>query len=167
MTLSRVWERVRWAAQIQVWTTGVTLAMAALLVVQLVSIPFGGASIPLSPRGTIEALYQASQDGDYDRAFNLLDTAGRAEVAIIGDDAWRAMVDDLSRGQRITEMTYGSQRNYGKHAVIGMLVTFDDDQLRAATAEIVRQGTVWRVMWPPGNRNFTETIRKYDPWFGY
>ena len=167
MTPSRVWAGVRWASQIQVWTTGVTLALLALLLVQLAIIPFGGASITLAPRGTIEALYQASQDGDYDRAFNLLDAAGRAEVAVIGDSAWRAIVDDLSRDQTITEMTYGSQRNYGKNVVIGMLVTYKDDQLRAATAELVREGTAWRVMWPPGNRRFTETVRKYEPWFGY
>ena len=141
--------------------------MLALLVVQLAIIPFGGASITLSPRGTIEALYQASQDGDYDRALNLLDAAGRAEVAVIGDSAWRAIVDDLSRRQTITEMTYGSQRNYGKNVVIGMLVTYEDDQLRAAIAELVREGTTWRVMWPLEDRRFTETVRKYEPWFGY
>ncbi len=167
MTLSRLRARVRWASQIEVWTSGVALAMLALLIVQLASIPFGGASIALSPRGTIEALYQASQDGDYDRAFRLLDAAGRAEVAVIGDSAWRAIVDDLSRDQTIAEMNYGSQRNYGKNVVIGMLVTFDDDQLRAATEELVREGTQWRIMWPPGTRRFTETVRNYEPWFGY
>ena len=166
MTLSRLWTGLRWASQVEVWTTGVLLALAFVLVVQLVSIPFGGASIALSPRGTVEALYQAAQDGDYERAYELLDEQGRREVASMGASAWRAMADELSQDRTIVEMTYGSQRNYGRNVVLGMLLTYEDRTLRAVTEELVREGRNWRVMWPPGSRLFTQTVRKYEPWFG-
>ncbi len=157
---------VRWASQVQVWTTGVLFALLFALAAQVVSIPFGGASITLSPRGTVEALYEAAQEGDYERAYNLLDEAGRAEAAGLGSSGWRELVDGLSRGRSITRVTYGSQRNYGRNVVVGALVDFEDGTLRAATEELVREGTEWRVMWPPGTRRFTETVRKYEPWFG-
>ena len=139
MTRTRLWAGLRWASQVEVWTTGVLLALAFLLVVQLVSIPFGGASIALSPRGTVEAFYQAAQDGDYERAYSLLDEQGRTEVAAMGAGAWRAMADELSQDRTIADMMYGSQRNYGQNVVLGMLITYEDRTLRAATEELVRE----------------------------
>ncbi len=167
MTLSRLWNGLRWAAQIEVWTTAIALGLAAVLVIQLISIPFGGSSIVLSPRGTVEALYQAAQDGDYERAYSLLDEQGRGEVAAMGASTWRAMADELSQDRTISGMTYGSQRNYGRNVVLGMLIDYEDGTLRPATEELVREGREWRVMWPPGSRSFAETVRKYEPWFGY
>ncbi len=166
MTLSRLWMGLRWASQVQIWTTGVLFALLFVLAAQLISIPFGGASITLSPRGTVEAFYQAAQDGDYERAYALLDDDGRAAAAALGQTGWRAMVDGLSQGRTIKQVTYGSQRNYGKNAIVGLLIDFEDGSFGAATEELVREGTEWRVMWPPGERKFRETVRKYEPWFG-
>lgn len=141
------------------------LALAAVLVGQLIGLAFGATSIVKSPRGTFEALYQASQDRDYEAAFELLDSEGRAQAEAMGAEAWQEFVDGLSEGRTIDNMDLGSQRIFGKNAVVGVIVEYTDGYFNARTEELVREGTHWRVMWPPGTRKFTETIRKYDPWF--
>ena len=157
---------LRWVCAVEHWTTLVLVAVIAVLVGQLIGLAFGATSIVKSPRGTFEALYQASQDGDYEAAFELLDRDGQEQARAMGPAAWRELVDRLSRGRTITEMGIGSQRNYGQNAVIGVIVEYTDGKTLARTEELVREGTHWRVMWPPGTRRFTETVRKYDPWFG-
>ena len=164
---ARIWAGVRWFAQVQVWTTAVTLALVATLAVQLAAIPFGGASIALSPRGTVEAFYQSAQDGDYERALSLLDEPGRREATAMGADAWREMLDEITQGRTMTEIVYGSQRNFGRNVVIGVLLEYEDRTLRGVTEELVRENRHWRMMWPPASRKFKETMRIYDPWYGY
>ena len=114
----------------------------------------------------MEALYQASQDRDYEAAFELLDRDGQNQARAMGQEAWRELVDGLSEGRTIESMDIGAQRIFGKNAVVGVLVEYTDGGISARVEELVREGTHWRVMWPPGTRKFTETIRKYDPWFG-
>lgn len=164
--MTRARAALRWLCAIEHWTTLVALALAAALVAQLIGVGLGLTSIARSPLGTVEALYQASQDGDYDAALALLDEAGRAEARAIGAGAWRELIDGLSLGRTITETQAGSQRLYGDNAVVGMLVNHADGSIQPRTEELVREGRHWRIMWPPGTRRFLETARKYDPWFG-
>ena len=157
---------LRWLCAIEHWTALVALGLAVMLVAQLAGVGLGFTSIARSPLGVVEALYQASQDGDYDAALALLDEAGRAEARAMGADAWRELVDGLSLGRTITETQTGSQRLYRDNAVVGMLVNHADGRIEPRTEELVREGRYWRVMWPPGTRLFLDTMRKYDPWFG-
>lgn len=165
--MTSVHNGLRWICAIEHWTAVVAVALAAVLVVQLIGLVFGTTSIVKSPRGTLEALYQASQDGDYEAAFELLDSDGRVRAEAMGAEAWRAFVDDLSEGRVIDNMDIGTQRIFGQSAVVGVLVEYTDDTITPRVEELVREGTHWRIMWPPGTRTFTETVRKYDPWFGY
>ena len=164
--MTRILGGLRWLCAIEHWTTIVALALAAVLVGQLIALAFGATSIVKSPRGTLEALYQASQDRDYEAAFELLDRDGQNQARAMGQEAWRELVDGLSEGRTIESMNIGAQRIFGKNAVVGVLVEYTDGGISARVEELVREGTHWRVMWPPGTRKFTETIRKYDPWFG-
>ena len=157
---------LRWTCAVEHWTALVLFALLAVLAGQLIGLAFGATSIVKSPLGTFEALYQASQDSDYEAAFELLDSEGRDRARAMGAEAWRELVDGLSAGHTIESMEIGSQRIYGKNAVVGVLVEHTDGDLRPRVEELVREGTHWRVMWPPGTRKFTETVRKYDPWFG-
>ena len=141
------------------------LAFAAVLVGQLIGLAFGATSIVKSPRGTLQALYQASQDRDYEAAFELLDSEGRTQAQAMGAEAWQELVDDLTEGRTIDNMDSGSQYIFGKNAVVGIIVVYTDGKWQGRTEEMVREGTHWRVMWPPGTRGFVETVRKYDPWF--
>ena len=164
--MTRILGGLRWLCAIEHWTTIVALALAAVLVGQLIALAFGATSIVKSPRGTLEALYQASQDRDYEAAFELLDRDGQNQARALGQEAWRELVDGISEGRTIESMDIGAQRIFGKNAVVGVLVEYTDGGISARVEELVREGTHWRVMWPPGTRKFTETIRKYDPWFG-
>ena len=49
----------------------------------------------------------------------------------MGASTWRAMADELSQDRTISGMTYGSQRNYGRNVVLGMLIDYEDGTLRA------------------------------------
>ena len=158
---------LRWICAVEHWTALVLVAVAAVLVGQLIALAFGATSIVKSPRGTFEALYQASQDRDYEAAFELLDSDGRTQAEALGAPAWREIVDGLSEGRVIEKMDIGTQRIFGKNAVVGILVEYEGGGITARVEEMVREDTHWRVMWPPGTRTFTETIRKYDPWYGY
>ena len=158
---------LRWLCAIEHWTALVLAVVVIALVGQLLGVAFGVTSIAKSPFGTFEALYQASQDGDYEAAFELLDRDGQTRANAMGPAEWRALVDALSRERTIESMELGSQRNYGDNAVVGVLVHHTDGDIAPRVEELVREGTHWRVMWPPGTRRFTETVRKYDPWFGY
>lgn len=164
--MTRTRAALRWLCAVEHWTALVALAFAVALVVQLAGVGLGLTSIAMSPSGTVEALYRASQEADYDAALALLDAAGRAEARAMGAEAWRDFVDGLSLGRTITEMQFGSQRLYGRNAVVGMLMHHADGSLQPRTEELVREGRHWRVMWPPGARRFVETVQKYDPWFG-
>ncbi|MCY4583058.1 MAG: hypothetical protein OXE50_09735 [Chloroflexi bacterium] len=165
--MARVRSGLRWVCAVEHWTALVLLAVVVVLVGQLIGLVFGVTSVVKSPLGTFEALYQASQDGDYEAAFELLDHEGQDRARSMGAGAWREVVDGLSRGRTIERFQLGSQRLYGENAVIGVLVFHTDGDIRGRVEELVREGTHWRVMWPPGTRSFTETVRKYDPWFGY
>ena len=156
---------LRWLCAIEHWTALVLAVVVIALVGQLLGVAFGVTSIAKSPFGTFEALYQASQDGDYEAAFELLDRDGQTRANAMGGAEWRALVDALSRERTIESMELGSQRNYGDNAVVGVLVHHTDGDIAPRVEELVREGTHWRVMWPPGTRRFTETVRKYDPWF--
>lgn len=166
MQITNVRGGLRWVCAIEHWTALVLLALIVVLVGQLIGLAFGATSIVKSPRGTFEALYQASQDSDYEAAFELLDRDGQAQAEAMGAEAWRALVDGLSAGHTIDNMDIGTQRIFGRNAVVGVIIEYTDGSISARTEELVRQGTHWRVMWPPGTRTFTETARKYDPWFG-
>ena len=167
MQMTSVRSGLRWVCATEHWTALVLFAVVAVLAGQLIGLAFGATSIVKSPRGTFEALYQASQDGDYEAAFELLDQEGQAQARAMGPQAWGELVDGLSEGRVIEKMDIGTQRIFGKNAVVGVLVEYTDGGIAARTEELVREGTHWRVMWPPGTRTFTETVRKYDPWFGY
>ena len=156
-----------WVCAVEHWTALVLVALVVVLVGQLIGLAFGATSVVKSPRGTLEALYQASQDSDYEAAFELLDHEGRVQAEAMGAEAWRELVDGLSEGRAIKSMDIGTQRIFGKNAVVGVLVEYTDGDFTPRVEELVREGTHWRVMWPPGTRKFTETIRKYDRWFGY
>ena len=167
MQMTNVRSGLRWICAIEHWTALVLVAVVAVLVGQLIGLVFGATSIVKSPRGTFEALYQASQDRDYEAAFELLDSDGQAQAEALGAAAWREIVDGLSDGRVIEKMDIGTQRIFGKNAVVGILVEYTDGDIAPRVEELVREGTHWRVMWPPGTRTFTETVRKYDPWYGY
>lgn len=157
---------LQWVCAVEHWTALVLFALIVVLAGQLIGLAFGVTSVVKSPRGTLEAFYQASQDGDYEAAFELLDEDGRARARAMGADEWREFVDGLSEGRIIQTMDIGTQRIFGKNAVVGVLVEYTDGDFTPRVEEMVREGTHWRIMWPPGTRRFTETIRKYDPWFG-
>ena len=163
--MTSVLNGVRWLCAIEHWTTIVALALVAVLIGQLIGLAFGATSIVKSPRGTVEALYHASQERDYEAAFELLDSDGRALAEAMGPEAWRELVDGLSEGRTIDNTDIGTQRVFGKNAVVGVIVEYTDGEFKPRVEELVREGTQWRVMWPPGTRKFTETVRKYDPWF--
>ena len=165
--MTSVHSGLRWICAIEHWTVIVALALVAVLVGQLIALAFGATSVVKSPRGTLQALYQASQDREYEAAFELLDSDGQEQARALGEEAWRELVDGLSEGRVISNMDIGTQRIFGKNAVVGVLVEYTDGDFTPRVEELVREGTHWRVMWPPGTRKFTETIRKYDPWFGY
>lgn len=165
MQMTSIRSGLRWVCAVEHWTALVLFALIAVLIGQVIGIGFGVTSVAKSPRGTFEALYQASQDGDYEAAFELLDREGQEQARAIGPVAWRELVDGLSRGRTIVKMEIGSQRLYGENAVVGVVVEYTDGDLRSRTEELVREGTHWRVVWPPGTRSFIETVRKYDPWF--
>ena len=165
--MTNVRSGLRWVCAVEHWTALVLVALVAVLVGQLIGLAFGATSIVKSPRGTFEALYQASQDRDYEAAFELLDSDGQARAEALGAAAWRELVDGLSEGRTIENMDIGTQRIFGKNAVVGILVEYTDGDFTPRVEELVREGTHWRVMWPPGTRKFTETVRKYDPWYGY
>lgn len=167
MQVANVRSGLRWVCAVEHWTTLVLVALIVVLVGQLIGLAFGATSIVKSPRGTFEALYQASQDGDYEAAFELMDRHGQEQAQAMGAAAWRELVDGLSEGRIIESMETGTQRVFGKNAVVGVLLEYTDGGISPRVEELVREGTHWRVMWPPGTRKFTETIRKYDPWFGY
>ena len=165
MQMVSVRNGLRWVCAIEHWTALVLLVLVVVLVGQLIGLAFGVTSVVKSPFGTFEALYDASQEGDYEAAFELLDREGRERARAMGPGAWREVVDGLSRGRTIESYYFGSQRIYGENAVVGVLVSHTDGDIRGRVEELVREGTHWRVMWPPGTRQFTETVRKYDPWF--
>ncbi len=167
MQMTNVRSGLRWICAVEHWTTLVLVAVVAVLVGQLIGLAFGATSIVKSPRGTFEALYQASQDRDYEAAFELLDREGQAQAEALGAAAWQEIVDGLTEGGTIKGMDIGTQRIFGKNAVVGVILDYEDGRFEARTEELVREGTHWRIMWPPGTRAFTETVRKYDPWFGY
>ena len=156
---------LRWLCAIEHWTTLVLLAVVAVLVGQLIGVGFGVTSVVKSPRGTLEALYEASQDGDYEAAFELLDSDGQVQAEALGAEGWRDLVDGLTDGRVIDNMDIGRQMIFGKNAVVGVIVQYTDGEFAGRTEELVREGTHWRIMWPLGTRKFTETVRKYDPWF--
>lgn len=166
MILARVWAGVRWMAAIEHWTAAVALGLAGLLVFQLIGVGLGFTRIAKSPYGTIEALYQAAQDGEYDAARDLLDQEGRRQAAAMDPRAWRELVDGLSEGQTIEAMEFANQRNYGSNVVIGIFIHYTDGGIAPAVEELVREGGEWRIMWEPGTRRFVETVQKYEPWFG-
>ena len=114
----------------------------------------------------IEAFYQAAQDRDYQLAKELLDANGRHQVSVIGDAAWQALVDELSGNQTINEMYYGSTRNYGSNAVVGIINYHSDESANPRVEELVRESGHWRIMWEPGTRTFVKTVQNYEPWFG-
>ena len=163
--MTSVLNGLRWICAIEHWTAIVALAFAAVLVGQLIGLAFGATSIVKSPRGTLQALYQASQERDYEAAFELLDSEGRTQAQAMGAEAWQELVDDLTEGRTIDNTEIGRQMIFGKNAVVGVIVEYTDGTFTGRTEELVREGTHWRVMWPPGTRTFTETVRKYDPWF--
>ena len=164
--LTKVRAGLQWVCAVEHWTAIVAIGFVAVVIVQLVGIAVGLTTVTKSPGGTVEALYQAAQDGDYDGALELLDSVGRQEANAMGREAWQALVGDLSRGHTITEMEFGNQRVYGKNAVVGIFVSYGSEHLVPRVEELVREGTHWRVMWEPGTRRFIETVQKYDPWFG-
>ncbi len=166
MQMTSVRSGLRWVCAVEHWTALVLFAVIAVLIGQLIGLGLGVTSVVKSPRGTFEALYQASQEGDYEAAFELLDRDGRERAQAIGPAAWRDLVDGLSRGRTIENIGISGQRLFGENAVIGVWVEHTDGVIRARTEELVREGTHWRVMWPPGTRKFTETVQKYEPWFG-
>ena len=165
MQMTTVRSGLQWICAVEHWTALVLIALLAVLVGQLIGLAFGATSIVKSPRGTLEALYQASQDRDYEAAFELLDSDGQAQAEALGVAAWREIVDGLTGGRTIANMDIGNQQIFGKNAVAGVIVQYTDGYFEARTEELVREGTHWRVMWPPGTRKFIETVRKYDPWF--
>jgi hypothetical protein len=157
---------IRWISAIEHWTAAVAIGVALLLIVQLAGMLVGFGSIAKSPRGTIEAFYQAAQDRDYQLAKELLDANGRHQVSVIGDAAWQALVDELSGNQTINEMYYGSTRNYGSNAVVGIINYHSDESANPRVEELVRESGHWRIMWEPGTRTFVKTVQNYEPWFG-
>ena len=166
MTLARkFFAGVTWFVPIHRWTTAVTVLFAAGTLVWIVAIATGLTNVAKSPQDVVIDVYRAAQQRNGDDVRGFLAESARAEYDALTPEQVEALMARLSNGFTTTELEFLGVRNYGSHAVVGVMQDFIDDFSTLRVEILVKESNRWRLEWPLGEIHWAEANQRFDPYY--
>ncbi|MDA1190013.1 MAG: hypothetical protein O2854_10135 [Chloroflexi bacterium] len=161
--LERLMNGVRWITPIERWTAGVAVGLGVLTVGWIIAVLFGLTSISLSPGEVVIAFYDAVQERRFDDATEFLSDAAKTELAALSVDEYDTLMRDLTHDFTSSELDFLGVQNFGRNAVAGVLQDMQPDTVELRVEVLVKEGRHWRIEWPLGVANWTESVDRFDP----
>ena len=161
--VGRVVDGVRWISAIHRWTTAVAIGLGLLTVGWVIAVLFGVTAISVSPGEVIIAFYDAVQERRFDDATEFLSDAAKAELAMLPPDEFDALMRELTHDFTSSELEFLGVQDFGRNAVAGVLQDMPDGTVDLRVEVLVKEGRHWRIEWPLGVANWTESVERFDP----
>ena len=154
-----------WLRPIPNWTLAVTVLLVAMAAGWAILVTFGVTTVAKAPGEVAIAFYQDAHDGEYEKAKRWLSEDAKLEAAKLLSSQWIEMLDGFSHDRTMADSMLLGIRNYGSHAVVGILHDFDDRDFDLRVDLLVKEGIRWRLEWPIGTRKFQATVDMFEPTF--
>ena len=163
--LKKLCSGLRWFAPIHRWTAAVTIALAGGTFFGVVAVGLGLTDVARAPSEVVVAMYQAAQDGQPEVVRKFLSDDARERFDRLPPEDETALINLLSKDSTTVALTSIGVRNYGKNAVTGLIQDMSSGLSDLRVEVLAREGRYWRVEWPVGVAEFSESVQRFDPYY--
>lgn len=156
---------ITWFAPIHRWTTAVTVVFFAGALVSIFAVVFGFTEVAKAPQDVVIETYSAAQQRNVDEVRRFLAEPAKVSFDAMPQEEIDELLSRLTNGFTTSNLEFLGVRNYGSHAVVGIMQDFTHDFTTLRVEVLVRENGRWRIEWPLGEAEWAEANLRFDPYY--